>query len=111
MNNRPRNKKNWLSLHFGELPRCIAFSAKVFHLILAAALLLLVKPSFSQQAGKTVTGVVRNNNGEPLQGVSVTVKGTSTATTTGTGGTYSIRVPSERSTLAFSFVGMTPQEQ
>jgi TonB-linked SusC/RagA family outer membrane protein len=74
-------------------------------------LLLLFQPCFSQETGKTVTGVVRNNNGEQLPGVSITLKGTSTATSTGNDGTYSIRVPSEQSILVFSFVGMTAQEQ
>src|SRR4051812_23477068 len=111
MRNRSQNKRNWLGFFCDNPSNYRRLLVTVFPLVLAAALLLFVKPSFSQGTGKTVTGVVRNNNGEPLSGVSVTIKGTSIATTTGNNGAYSIRVQSEQSTLVFSFVGMTPQEQ
>lgn len=111
MSNRSRNKKNWLRFFCDNPSNYSGLFAILFPLILVTALLLLVNPSFSQETGKTVTGVVRNNNGEPLPGVSVTIKGTSTASITGSDGIYSIRVPSERTTLVFSYVGMTSQEQ
>jgi TonB-linked SusC/RagA family outer membrane protein len=51
-----------------------------------------------------VTGKITNSKGEPLTGVSVTVKGTTIGTSTDGSGNYSIDVPSE-GTLVFSYVG------
>jgi TonB-dependent starch-binding outer membrane protein SusC len=85
----------------------LMFLTMLFTVVLST----IVTNSFGQGGPRAITGTVVNNNGEPLQGVSVTLKGTSTATTTAADGSYSIRVPSERSVLIFSFVGMTPQEQ
>ncbi len=58
---------------------------------------------------KTVTGKVTDENGQPMQGVSVTVKGAVTGVTTDAEGNYSITVP-DNSTLVFSFVGFQEQE-
>jgi len=60
---------------------------------------------------KTVTGkVVQQQTNEPLQGVTVNVKGTATSTTTGADGSFSITVPNDKSTLVFTFVGFGSQE-
>lgn len=58
-----------------------------------------------------VSGKVTGPTGEPMANVSVTVKGTSTGTTTDAAGNYNIMVPDENSVLVFSYVGFTPQEQ
>ncbi|UII19982.1 SusC/RagA family TonB-linked outer membrane protein [Fulvivirga ligni] len=55
---------------------------------------------------QTVTGVVKDENGEQLPGVSVQIKGTNKGTITDIDGSYSIQVPDNESTLVFSFVGM-----
>lgn len=52
----------------------------------------------------TVTGVVRDQNQEPIPGVTVSVPGTGIGTATDMDGRYSITVP-EGSTLVFSFIG------
>jgi TonB-linked SusC/RagA family outer membrane protein len=57
----------------------------------------------------TVTGTVKDESGEPLPGVAVILKGTTTGTVSDMEGKYSIRVP-EKSTLVFSFIGYIPQE-
>ncbi|MGI8599357.1 MAG: TonB-dependent receptor plug domain-containing protein, partial [Chitinophagaceae bacterium] len=59
----------------------------------------------------TVTGKVTDDAGNPLQGVSVSLKGTSTGTTTTADGTY--RLPVERrrgDALIFSYVGFADKE-
>ena len=56
-----------------------------------------------------VTGQVTNSKGEPLVGVSITVKGTITGTSTNEKGEYSIDVP-ESSTFVFSYVGFATKE-
>lgn len=61
----------------------------------------------------TVTGTVtRDKTGEPLAGVTVTVKGTAVATTTDANGNFRIRVPQAKSNpiLVFSYVGHTSRE-
>jgi TonB-linked SusC/RagA family outer membrane protein len=71
--------------------------------IIIAVLLFSTANLFAQN--RTVTGKVTDEkNGEPLSGVSVTVKGTSTGTTTSSTGTFSLLVPSTSSVLVFSFV-------
>jgi DNA-binding ferritin-like protein (Dps family) len=71
------------------------------------------KPSGSVQAygqliGNTITGVV-SEDGIPLPGANVIVKGTSIGTSTDFDGKYSIKVPNVNSVLEFSFVGMKSQ--
>ena len=50
-----------------------------------------------------------NTSGEPLAGVSVTVKGGTTGTSTDANGNFSLDVASN-ATLVFSFVGYTTKE-
>lgn len=57
-----------------------------------------------------ITGRVTGPNGEALPGVSVTIRGTQTGTTTDANGNFSISVPDENAVLVFSYVGYTPQE-
>ena len=58
----------------------------------------------------TIQGVVKSESGEPLIGVNVRVKGTSTGTTTKIDGSYELSVQSGNETLVFSFVGFTSEE-
>jgi TonB-linked SusC/RagA family outer membrane protein len=61
--------------------------------------------------GRTVTGAVSGaEDGEPLPGVSVAVKGTSVGTITDSDGNYEITVPQDAEVLVFSFVGLLTQE-
>lgn len=57
-----------------------------------------------------VTGVVIDDTGEPAVGVSVVVKGTTTGTITDAEGNFTLNVPSGRSTLVFSLLGMKKVE-
>jgi TonB-linked SusC/RagA family outer membrane protein len=58
----------------------------------------------------TITGKVQDETGQPLPGVTVRVKGTSTATSTDVKGQYSVTVPDDKSTITFSFIGYETQE-
>lgn len=60
-------------------------------------------------AQKQVSGKVTDGGGGPLPGVTVTVKGTQTSTTTAEDGIFQISVP-DRAVLVFSFVGFATQE-
>src|SRR5579871_6526198 len=56
-----------------------------------------------------ITGKVTGANGEPLSGVSVQAKGTSTGTATGNDGQYSITA-NENAVLRFSYIGYADKE-
>ena len=58
---------------------------------------------------RTVTGTVSDNNGLPLPGVSVVIKGTQIGTQTDFDGKFKIQA-SPTQTLVFSFIGMKTQE-
>lgn len=64
----------------------------------------------SAQEPLKVSGKVTDNAGTPLAGVTVSIKGTKTATVTGPDGTFSISAPSASSQLVFSYVGYQIQE-
>ncbi len=58
-----------------------------------------------------ITGVVRaSEDGEPLKGVSVTVKGSTLKTITDDNGKYQIKLASVNNTLVFSYVGYVNKE-
>ena len=60
---------------------------------------------------RTITGTVTDSeDGQPIPGVSIVVKGTTKGTITDINGKYSLSVPQDASTLIFSFVGMESQE-
>ena len=59
---------------------------------------------------KTITGVVTDaDDGSPLPGVSVVIKGTHLGTATDAMGKYSIRIDG-KAVLVFTFIGMQTQE-
>lgn len=65
----------------------------------------------AQTTSITVTGKVTDNKKEPLPGVSVRVKGTSTAVMTNQDGTYRITVPAQSSVLTFGMIGSKTTER
>jgi TonB-dependent starch-binding outer membrane protein SusC len=80
---------------------------KIAQLSAAVLLLLFSFTAFAQS--RTVTGVITDATGAAVPGVTVTVKGTSTATQTDASGAYTITVP-ENGTLVFTAVGFATQE-
>ncbi|MEO6316977.1 MAG: TonB-dependent receptor [Chitinophagaceae bacterium] len=70
--------------------------------------LLLSFHWLSAQTG-TVKGVIKDANGTPLTGASVTVQGKRTGTTTDANGNYTLKLPPGAYTIVVSFVGQTPQ--
>lgn len=55
---------------------------------------------FAQQ--RVISGTVINERGEPVDGATVTVKGSNLATNTNTSGVYRLEVPASARTLIFS---------
>ncbi|WP_025144692.1 SusC/RagA family TonB-linked outer membrane protein [Pedobacter jeongneungensis] len=82
---------------------------KLLKCLLFFIVLLATKVSAQE---RTVTGVVSaKEDGLPLPGVSVKVKGTNNGVTTGANGVYSIKVSSGVQTLVFTFIGYKTREQ
>lgn len=60
---------------------------------------------------RTVTGkVTSSDDGSPIPGVNVVVRGSTNGTVTDTDGQFSVRVPGSTGVLVFSFIGLTTQE-
>lgn len=60
---------------------------------------------------RTITGKIKSaEDGSPLPGVNVVLKGTGTGTVTDVSGDYKISVPVSGGTLVFSFIGLLSQE-
>ena len=74
--------------------------------------LLLKSPEnrFKRNAAIDITGKVKNDNGEPLPGVTVMEKGTNNGTTTDATGSFSINVSSADAVLVLSYVGFKNKE-
>jgi len=58
----------------------------------------------------SIKGIVTDEKGEKLPGVSISLKGTNRGIISNSNGEYSIIVPNEQSVLVFSFVGYKSQE-
>ena len=61
--------------------------------------------------GISITGLVRDETGDPLPGVNIRVKDSQTGTTTDAKGLYSITVPDRNAVLVFTYIGFETQEQ
>lgn len=78
--------------------------------VLIAALLCLIVPYMaSAQQTVTVQGRVTDAENQPLIGVSVLVKGTTTGVSTGIDGDYTITAPAD-GILEFAFLGLKTQD-
>ena len=79
---------------------------------LLQSLFILLLVAFTAIAqDRTVTGTVTaKEDGLPLPGVSVKVKGTTSGAQTGADGKFTIKVPANGQTLQFSFIGFVSQE-
>ncbi len=64
-----------------------------------------------QAQERVITGNVVDESGNPLEGVTVSVKGTATATTTDARGNYRITLPNGGNALVFSILGFSVMEQ
>lgn len=75
-------------------------------------MLLLVMLGFaiSSKAQTTVTGTVTDKKGEPLAGITVTIKGTKNATSTNAQGVYTLSNVANDAVLTFTGAGITKQD-
>ena len=73
-------------------------------------LLLLVGGMLNAQDRSISGKVYSSDDGLPLPGVNISVKGTMTGTSTDFDGAYTISVPDNNAILQFSYVGFVAQE-
>jgi TonB-linked SusC/RagA family outer membrane protein len=64
----------------------------------------------AQQDKFSVSGIVKDENGDPIPGVSVVLDGTTVGTVTGMSGEYQLSLPQKNGVLVFSFIGMETQK-
>lgn len=72
--------------------------------------LTLAHSSVNIKPAIPVSGTITDDNGEPLIGATIMLKGTGTGTVTDLDGKYSINVPDEDAVLVFSYTGYAPRE-
>lgn len=86
--------------------------AFLLKLMLFCAALLIFNPGFisAQTIEKTVTGKVTDENGGPLPGTTVMIKGTTRTVVSLNDGTFKIQVPGAGSVLIFSFISYNAEE-
>jgi hypothetical protein len=91
---------------------------KLFHPIVAVfiiAVLYMILPGgisslFAQQeGGRRITGIVTDENNEPLVGATIQVPGTTIGTTAGINGEYSLTLPAGSTGIQVSFIGYETQ--
>ncbi len=73
-------------------------------------IILKVESSSKQSREADINGKVTDSSGQPLPGVSIVLKGTTTGTISDSDGSFNLSNVSESATLVFSFVGMRTQE-
>lgn len=77
--------------------------------LLSAMMFTLLAGSALAGQGKTVTGKVTDENGEPVPGVNIVIRGTVSGTITDMDGNYSINV-NAGAVLMFSYIGYVVEE-
>jgi Ca-activated chloride channel family protein len=80
-------------------------SFKIFVILILASAMIAFTES------RTITGKVTDEQGKPLAGVNVSVKGAPTGTITDLKGNYHLTVNDQDKVLVFSFLGYTTVEQ
>ncbi len=79
--------------------------------VLLLSLALLIAAGMAIAQDRTVSGKVTSaEDGSPVPGANVVVKGTTQGAVTDFDGNYKLTVPAEGGTLVFSFIGMKTQE-
>lgn len=80
------------------------------HKVKLLLLLLCMSPALLSAQSLSVSGTVRDGNGDFLVGVSVVVKGSTAGAITGAAGDYTVQAPAN-ATLVFSYLGMSTREE
>ena len=71
---------------------------------------VVITPVKTAQQAIVITGTVSDSDGQPLPGVSVSVRNTTLGTATDGNGAFTLSVPDGNAVLAFSYIGYITQE-
>jgi len=81
------------------------------HRLLLTIFFLTFFCQLTQAQSREITGnVISVEDGDPIPGVNIVVKGSVIGTISDLQGNYKIQSPSNESILVFSYIGMTTQE-
>ena len=94
---------------FQETIRKIMAAARLVIIFMITGTLAVSASDFSVQQ-RSISGTVRDKDGESLAGVSVSLKGTVTGAFTDISGSFTLQVPPGVKTLVISYIGMKSQE-
>src|SRR3954452_1849512 len=84
---------------------------EICHAVRLSIAVIFILLSSSLFAQKKVSGTIYSaKDNQPINGATVLVKGTSTGTTTGANGTFTINVPTGSKTLVVSYIGFADYE-
>lgn len=100
-----KNIKSLIRKNQESFSRCLRILLLIF-LSVSTGEMLWAESNQQQQ----VSGVVRDQFGEPLPGVNILVIGTTRGTITDIDGAYSILVPNSNATLKFSLIGFKSED-
>ena len=81
---------------------------KILKFSLVVILFTLQLSAYAQEI--TVSGIVTDESGEPIPGVSISIKNTYTGTITDIDGKYSLSLANKDVTLVYSFIGFSTKE-
>src|SRR3982751_4891366 len=85
--------------------------AKSRYLHFALLFIIFQITAFTLQAQVKVSGLVQDKKNTPVNGATVTVKGTNLSVLSDANGMYSISVPDKKSVLVFTSVGFLAREE
>ncbi len=88
-----------------EIISCKHFFKRMFIMIL---LLSVVSITYAQE--RLTQGVIIDESGIPIPGANILIKGTSNGTVSDSDGKFTVKIPSDNTTLVISFVGYEMQE-
>ncbi|WP_207495751.1 TonB-dependent receptor plug domain-containing protein [Aridibaculum aurantiacum] len=94
----------------GRILNRVAILLQPNMLLKVLLLILVVAPVFSFAQLQSVAGIVRDEDGKPVSGVSVTVKSANRGTSTDETGRYTLELRDPRAVLVFSNVGYEARE-
>ncbi|MFC5681884.1 SusC/RagA family TonB-linked outer membrane protein [Flavobacterium sp. MAHUQ-51] len=82
----------------------------MFYILLLCNILFIMPNVVAQTTAKKISGVVVDQNGLPLIGASVLIKGTNIGTITDIDGAFALPAQEKSSTIVVSFIGYTAKE-
>jgi TonB-dependent starch-binding outer membrane protein SusC len=88
----------------------VKMKKSMFYILLLCNILFIMPSVVAQTAAKKISGVVVDQNGGPLIGASVLIKGTNIGTITDVDGAFALTAPGKPTTIVVSFIGFATKE-